>query len=144
MEVMRRATILELSRAGHKPMAIKRLTGYPRSTVYRHCDLPEAGEGCQPQPQSAGHSQQADTMVPGWSEEISGGQPKAANDHTGKEEGDIEDNDQEVIGDLGDDILQADKEAPPDSHHEGKKAQALPEDPFQAEEEACWLCSCLL
>ncbi len=34
MEVMRRATILELSRAGHKPMVIKRLTGYPRSTIY--------------------------------------------------------------------------------------------------------------
>ena len=34
MQVMRRATILELSHAGHKPMAIMRLTGYPRSTVY--------------------------------------------------------------------------------------------------------------
>ncbi len=34
MEVMRRATILELSHAGHKPMVIKRLTGYPRSTIY--------------------------------------------------------------------------------------------------------------
>ncbi len=74
-----------------------------------------------------------DATVPGWPEEISGGQPKAANDHTGKEEGGIEDNNQEVIGDLGDDIVQADKEAPPDSHHEGKKAQALPGDPFQAE-----------
>ncbi len=34
MEVMRRATILALSRAGHKPMALKRFTGYPRSTIY--------------------------------------------------------------------------------------------------------------
>ncbi len=34
MEVMRRVTILELSCAGHKPMAIKRLTRYPRSTIY--------------------------------------------------------------------------------------------------------------
>ncbi len=116
--------------------------GYPRSTTYDIVGRQKQGKDASHSPRVPGTL--ADATVPGWPEEIRGGQPKAANDHTGKEEGCIEENDQEVIGDLGDGILQDDKEAPPDSHHQGKTAQALLEDPFQAEEEACWPCSCLL